>query len=148
QASVQRTMKAAVGDEHFVGVPWIDIDPYVVAGAADEGAIPAHHAPRLAGIVRSPERSLIRGLYQRVHALAIRARDGDVDLSDRRMRQPPPLLLPRRAAVTRHVNGAAGPAAVLGPGVHLDLPRAGEEHVRVACIHRESRTASVLVDEE
>src|SRR5215475_15544367 len=64
------------------------------------------------------------------------------------MRQSILQLLPGRTAVTRHVDRAAGPTAVLDPGVHLDLPRAGKEHVRIACVHRQPRTAGVLVDEK
>ena len=47
-------------------------------------------------------------------------------------------LRPLRAAVVRDVDAAAGAAAQLRPRVLLDLPRPGEERVRVVLIHRET----------
>ena len=57
-------------------------------------------------------------------------------------------LRPCGAAVARHEQAAAGPAALASPGVNLDLPHAGEQHPRVLRIHRDVRAAGVLVDEQ
>ena len=96
-AAVGRSMRAAVGDEHFVGVGRRDAEPDVVAGAADQRAIPAHDLPRRSAVVRAPERALIGGLNQRVDAVRVRRRDRDVDLADRR------LSAARRAVTRVHV---------------------------------------------
>ena len=71
--------------------------------------------PRRAGVVRAPDRSLIGGLDQRIHALAVGRRDLDVDLADRRLRQAGGQLRPLRAAVLRDVDAAARAAAHLAP---------------------------------
>src|SRR5262249_43226296 len=93
--------------------------------------------------------TLIGGLDQRVHAIAVRRRDRDVDLAEGRPRHAAPFdLLPRRAAVAGDVDAAARPARELGPRVHLDLPRAGDEHARILRVHRQPRAAGVLVDEQ
>ena len=110
-------------DQHLVGVDRIDRDADVVAGAADQGAVPAHDTPGGARIVRAPQRSLVRSLDQRVHAVGIRRRNRDVDLPDWRLRQAGVFgLLPGRAAVFRDVDAAARAAAEHGPGVHARLP--------------------------
>src|SRR4029450_3069663 len=79
--AVGRAMEARVRDQHFILVLRVHLDADVVPGAADERAVPAHDVPGRAAVVRSPERPLVRGLDQRVHALRVRGRDGDVDLA-------------------------------------------------------------------
>ena len=80
--SVERPVEAAVRHEHFVGVGRIHVDPDVIARTADERPVPAHHAPCAAAIVGPPQRSLIRRLNERVHALRVRACDRDINLAD------------------------------------------------------------------
>ena len=48
----------------------------------------------------------------------------------------------------RHVDAASGAAAQHRPRMHLGLPRAGKHGARVLRVHRETRAAGVLVDEE
>ena len=57
-------------------------------------------------------------------------------------------LGPFRAAVARDVDGAARSAAELTPRVHLDLPRAGEQDVRIFRIHRQAGAAGHRIGEE
>ena len=57
-------------------------------------------------------------------------------------------LGPFRAAVARDVDGAARSAAELTPRVHLDLPRAGEQNVRIFRIHRQAGAAGHRIGEE
>src|SRR5439155_10378632 len=65
-APVLRAVKAAARDEDVVGILRIDGEADVVARTADERAIPAHRSPTDAGIVRAPQRALIRRLDERV----------------------------------------------------------------------------------
>src|SRR5207247_8430853 len=88
-------------------------------------------------------------LDQRVDALRVAWRDRDGDLAERRLGQAMPHdPLPGRAAVARHEDSAAGPAALSSPRLDVDLPRAGEESPRVVRIHREIGNSGVLVHEE
>src|SRR5207302_5854103 len=72
-----------------------------------------------------------------------------VDFADRRFRQARVLnSLPRLAPVARGIDRAAGSAAQLGPGVHLDLPHSRKQDVRILWIHRQARAAGVRIREE
>ena len=85
-AAVTRAPERAVRDEQMIRIVGRDADADVVAGAADEPAIPAHVLPRPPGVVRSPDRTLCfgscawraplhavrAGLDQRVHPVAVR----------------------------------------------------------------------------
>src|SRR5712692_5188684 len=94
-ASIDRLEERAVGNQDLVLVGRRDREVNVVPGAADQLARPVHDAPGCAAIVGAPDRSLILGLDERVHAIRIGRRDGDVDLPQRRTRQPfdSPLIL-------------------------------------------------------
>ena len=131
----------------------------VVRRAAENVAVCVDHPPVLAAVIGSPELSAIRFLTFprnavasfdcRVDAIRIRMRGGRHHFADRLRRQPVPLeLLPRRAAVARHEQPAAGSAALAPPGMDLDLPHPGEEDPRIARMRRDLRTAAVFVDEE
>ena len=130
------------------GVRRVDVDADVVARSADQRPVPRHDAPCAAAIIGTPERSLLLRLDERVDALRIGGRDRDVDLADGRFRQAVLELLPRRAGVSGHVDRAAGAAALLRPRVQLDLPHAGEQHIRIVRIHRQAGTAGVRIGEE
>src|SRR5438093_1063137 len=155
----------AVRDEHFVLVHGRNGKMDVIAGAADQRALPVDDAPRTAAVVRAPQRSLVRRLDQRIDATGIVRRDRDVNLSKRRSRQPfdSPLILtppakglaqgrsqshPRRTAVGGLVHAAAWSSAQLGPWMHLHLPRTREQRPRIFRVHRQTRAAGVLVDEQ
>src|SRR6266852_4018236 len=94
-AAVDRLEERAVGDQDLVLVGRGDREVNVVPGASNQLARPVHDAPGRAAIVGAPDRSLILGLDERVHAIRIGRRDGDVDLPQRRTRQPfdSPLIL-------------------------------------------------------
>ena len=139
QAAVGRTVEAAVGDEHLIRVLRVDLHVDVVAGTADQAAVPAHDLPGVARIVRPPERALVGRLDEREHAVGLRRGDRDVDLPHRRLRQPRiGQPLPGRAAVARAIDPAAGAAAEHRPRVHHHFPRAGEHHVGVLRVHRQA----------
>src|SRR5207249_3278276 len=155
----------AVRDEHFVLVHGRNGKMDVIAGAADQRALPVDDAPRAAAVVRAPQRSLVRRLDQRIDATGIVRRDRDVNLSKRRSRQPfdSPLILtppakglaqgrsqshPRRTAVGGLVHAAAWSSAQLSPWMHLHLPRTREQRPRIFRVHRQTRAAGVLVDEQ
>jgi hypothetical protein len=149
KSPVGRPVEAAVGDQHFVRIGRVDRNPDVVSRAPDQGAVPTHHPPGSPGIIRAPERSLVWGLNQRIHALGVRRGNGDVDFPHRRLRQPGMFqFFPARAAVARHVNPAALAAAEHGIGVHDYLPGAGDEDVRIVGIHGNTRAAGVGIDEK
>ena len=147
-ATILRAVEAAARNEDVVRILRVDRQANVVAGAADERAIPAHRRPGRPGIVASPERSLVGGLNQGVHPLRIRRRDCDINLAHRRLGHPVGDLRPLRAAVVRDVHPAARAAAQLRPRVLLHLPRSCEERVGIALIHREPRAARLLIDKQ
>src|SRR6185437_13712292 len=99
------------------------------ADAADEGAVPTGDLPTGAAVVGAPERTLIGGLHERVHALAVGRRDRDFDLADGSMGQALGKARPREAAIVGGIDAAAAAAAELGPGVLLDRPHAGQHGV-------------------
>ncbi len=149
-ATVARIMVAAVQDQHAVGVLRIGLDENVVTRAHDEVAVPAHDLPVAAAVVAAPDRTLVLGLDQCVHALRIGRRDGYVDLAERRFRKSVRgrQMRPCLAVVVRDVHAAARAAAQLGPRAHAELPGAGEHGVGIAWIHAEPATAGFLIDEQ
>ena len=148
-AAISRSMEAAVHHEHFVGVLRIDVDADVVAGAADERAIPTHHPPRRARVVRSPQRSLVRRLDQRVHPLrrsTARSRRRSCRRAD--FGRPAVRFFHVVPPSCRHVDAAAGAAAEHRPRVQVDLPRAGDQDVGIRTRPSRGPTARVGIDEE
>src|SRR6185312_10740219 len=61
-AAVVGGMQAAGSDHQAIGVGGIDAEANVVAGAADEGAVPTDDGEVLAAVVAAPQRALIEGL--------------------------------------------------------------------------------------
>src|SRR5690606_31547586 len=120
----------------------------VVAGAADQRAVPADHVPLLAAVVRAPQRTLVVGRDQGVDALGVGRRDGDIGLAVRGLRQAVVQLRPGDAVVVRDVDAAAGTVAVLRPGTLRDLPGAGNQGIGVGRIHAQAGAAGVRVDEQ
>jgi len=157
-AAIGRQPKAAIGHQHFVGILRVDGDVDVISCAPDQCPLPTAVRPRFAAIVGAPDGSLIGRLNQRVHALGIIGRDGHVDLPHRRLGHAVPFdARPRPAAIVCHINSAAwtvlrefaiGSAAEHRVGVHHYAPRSSEKRVRIAGIHRETRAASVRIDEQ
>ncbi len=108
----------------------------------------ADHRPCVAAIVGAVERRL-RVLDEGVHPVRVAARHGHRDLADRMVRRGhavPDRLVPRRAAVARHVDAAGRAAAVEIPGMDEQRPHAGIERVRIARVHREVRAAGLVVE--
>ena len=131
-AAILRAVHAAAHDEDVVGVLRIHHHADVVAGAADQRAIPADDLPRRAGVVGPPDRSLIGGLDQRVHPLACStARSATSILPNGDFGMPVVTFVHLAPPSVRQVDAAAGTAAALHPGVLLDLPGAGEQRVRI-----------------
>src|SRR6185437_5691126 len=128
-AAVEGTVEAAARDQHLVGILRVHRHAEVVAGAADEGAVPTGDLPTGAAVVGAPERTLIGGLHERVHALPVGRRDRDFDLADGSMGQALGKARPREAAIVGGIDAAAAAAAELGPGVLLDRPHAGQHGV-------------------
>ena len=147
-AAVLRAVHRARHDEDVVGILRIDDHADVIAGAADEGPIPAHHIPGRARVVGAPHRPLVRGLNQRIHAVAVGWCDLDVDLADVGLRKSLGQLGPLRSAVLREVDGAARAAAELTPRVLLGLPRPREQDIGVLAVHREAGASGLAVHEE
>ena len=148
-AAVERLVERTVRDVDLVVAATRDSQPDVIAGTADQRALVVDGLPVLAGVVRSPHGPLVLRLDQCEDAARVGRCHGDVDLANRGLWQsvrldPGPLA----AAVARHVDAAAGSAAELAPGVHLDLPHAGEQGPRVVRVHRESRAADVVAGAE
>src|ERR1700735_1622689 len=111
----------------------------MIAGAADEGTLPASIGPVLTAVVGAPDGALVGGLDQRVDAFRIAGRDGHVDLAYRRFRHAVvDHALPVGPAVMRDVDTTArtvsaefalGETAEHPIGVHHHAPRAGDESV-------------------
>src|SRR5207253_6146527 len=80
-AAVRGPEEAAVGNENLVGIRGGDREADVITGAPNQRPRPVDVAPTGASIIRAPERSLIRGLNQRVYAPRVAWRDRDVDLA-------------------------------------------------------------------
>ena len=131
----------------------------VVGLAAGEVAIVAHDLPRGTAILGAPQltvvgrlavqRNAVARLDQRVDTIRIRLGDRESHLADDVCRQSVPLeLRPRGAAVARHVDRAPRTAAFASPGVDQQLPRGGEQLLRVRRIHHDVDGAGVLVHEE
>src|SRR5687767_5938094 len=127
--------------------------------AAHRVAVVADHAPRAAAVFGSPHLTAIglaalpgnavAGFDHRVDAIGVRWRDGDFDLADLARGQAlSPQPRPRRSAVIRREQSAAGAAAFPGPGLDVDLPHAREEFPRIGRVHVELGAAGVLVHEE
>ena len=88
-------------------------------------------------------------LDQGVDPIRVRGSHADADLSHRQLWQTVPLELgPGVAAISRHVDPAAGSAALAAPGVDHDLPHPREEDPRVVRIHLQAGGPRVLVHEE
>src|SRR6185437_9994187 len=156
-AAIVGAVETAVGDQHVVRVLRVDGNADVVAGAADEGAVPVDVAPGRAAIIAAPERALVGGLDERVHALGVAGRDGDVNLAHGRLGHAgrDGDVGPGGASVFAEVDAAAGGAGVAGPdaaelspSLHHHLPGAGEQDVGVMGVHGEAGAAGVGIDEE
>src|SRR6185503_10125227 len=104
-------------------------------------------APLLAAVVAAEDAALL-GLDDGVHAAGIRGRDGDPQVAPHAFRQTVALeALPGVAAVGRATHLTSRTAALEGPGLAHDLPEAGVQDARVRRIHRELRSAGLVVDE-
>ena len=158
-SAIARPPECAVRDHQVVRLVRRHANPDVVAGAANQPAIPAHVAPALPAIVRSPERPLRLGLEpfhavrarldQRVHPVAVGGRDRDVGLAIWRLRQAGRGdLRERLATVARDVDAAAVATAIEVVRLQFDLPGAREDHIRIFLRHLESRAARVLIHEQ
>ena len=148
-ASIRGLVEAAVGHEDLIGVSRRNSEPDIVAGAPDQGSLPAPDFPIGAAVVRTPDGALVGGLDKRINAPGILGRDGHIDLSDGGLGQAVALqALPGGAAVAGNIDAAPGPAAEQGVGVHLHLPHAGEQHLGVIRVHRQARAARIRVDEK
>ena len=131
-AAVGRRAERAVGDEDLVRVRRRDRELDVVAGAADQRALPVHDASSWRR--RRPSARAIpgrrSGSARRRDSNSIGATATSILPSGDFGSPGASTLRPGRAAVVRHVDAAARAAAQHRPRVHLDLPRAGEQHVR------------------
>src|SRR3954465_2372913 len=107
-------------------------------------------APQLAVVGRAAmQRITVSCFDQRVNAIRIRARDGKTDLSQLVGRKAIALKLrPRRTAVVRDVDAASRSTTLTTPGVHLELPRRGEQRLVVGGMHDDVDRAGVAVHEE
>ncbi len=122
-------MEGTVRHEHFIFIRRRHRQMNVVTRAADQRAIPIHHAPIRAAVIRPPHGTLIGGLNQRVNAIGIGGRNRDIDFAERRFRQPRSRdAFPCRAPVARSINAAARASAEFSVGVHLHLPSPREQH--------------------
>src|SRR5213592_3598540 len=108
--------------------------------------IVAYQTPGFTAVVRAPEGATIRflplpghaiaRLDHGIHAIRVRARDGRNDFPHRASWESMPgQALPGNAAVPRHEQAAAWPAALPAPRVHLQLPHAGKHDARIVRIH-------------
>src|SRR5205085_8377759 len=109
---VGRAMHAAVHDDELVGIARRDTESDVIAGAADQRAVPADDLPRRAPIIRAPQRSLVGCLDERVDATRVGRRNRDINLPNGRSWKTRMLdSLPRLPAIARRVDRAAWPTA-------------------------------------
>src|SRR5262249_41953735 len=139
----------AVRDEHLVFVRRRHREVNVVAGATNQLARPVDDPPALTAIVRTPDRTLVLGLNQGVQTVGVARRNRDANLAQWRAWQAGRLdALPGRSGAAGDIDPAAGTAAQLGPWMHLDLPRPGEDRPRILRVHRQTRAAGFLVDEQ
>src|SRR5208282_5814014 len=70
-ARIQRLMEGAVSYIDFVVAPCRHRNPDVVARTANQGALVIDDLPMLSSIIRSPDRALVLGLYQRKDAIRV-----------------------------------------------------------------------------
>ena len=127
-----------------------DGEAHVVRRALRHAVIVAHHVPGRAPVIAPIERGILV-LDQRVDGVRVRRSDRHCYLAHDVARvgeAVPRDALPRRAAVSRHPQPAPRPAALEVPGLHLELPHAGEYRIRVARIEGEVRAAGVGIDEQ
>ena len=68
-AAIEGDVEAAVGEQDFVLIAGRDGDADVIAGTADQGAVPAGETPVLAAVVGTPEGALLVGFNERVEAV-------------------------------------------------------------------------------
>ena len=120
-------VEALVVDEDLVGVRGIGIHVCVVEGPIHDAPLVAHHAPRLATVVRAVQALVgIGGLDQRVHPVRVVGRNRQVHLPDEARRHALGHDVPRVAPI------GGLPEAVLltgrlharddGPGLALTPP--------------------------
>src|SRR5262249_30052832 len=93
RAAVDRMIERRAQEVRLVGIVRRDGDACVIRLPAREIAIEAHYTPIHAAVVGLPKLTIVgrttvqwiavTGFDQRVHAIGIRARDGESDLADR-----------------------------------------------------------------
>ena len=142
-------MKRTVGDIDFV-VPTRGYgEADVVAGAANQCSLRIDRFPVFSRVIGPPHRTLVFGLHESIDAIRIGRCNCNIDLPHGRMRQA--LFIETRplgSAIVRNINCAASATAELTPGVHFQLPHAGDKRVRVVCIQGQSRAADVFTSEQ
>ena len=149
-AAVHRHDQVEIGLEQPVGVGRIDDQVGEVERSPDHVLAAVALGPGLAAVVGDVERAVGR-LDERIDPIAVAGREGDGEAA------PGPLgqalgvvgveLGPRLAAVRGAVQRAAGgrvrrvAARAERPALAAEVPRAGEQDVRVLRIHGERRAA-------
>ena len=159
RAAIERAAERRAEEVELVRIVRGDDGARVVRLPAGEIAIVVDDAPVGAAVVGAPQLTVVGGLPvhghavarldERVHAIGIRASEGDADLADVvRGETVAAQTSPGGSAVGGHIDAGAGPAALASPRVNLELPRRREELLRVGGIHHDVDAAGVLVDEE
>ena len=147
RAAVQRHAEAHRDEVQPVGIVRRHGEAHVIRRALGHVVVAAHEPPGGARVVGAVQRR-VRVLHQRVHPVRVGRGDRHRDLSHGVIRLGEPVArqaLPRRAAVARHPQPAARPAAFQVPRLDLELPHRGEQDVRVPGVHREVGAAGVRV---
>ncbi len=148
-AAIGRLPEAAIGHQHLIRIGRRHGEADVIAGAADERALPVDDRPVFAAVIGAPDGALVGGLDEGVDPFRILRRDGDVDLADRRFGQAVALhAMPCCAGIVGDRDARAFAAAEHAPAVHHDFPGSRDQRVGVGGVHAEAGAAGIGVDEQ
>src|SRR3989442_11006592 len=130
--------------------PYTTLFRSVIRRALRHVVIAAHDAPGVAAVLAAVQRRVLI-FDQRIDGVGIGGGDRDRDLADDVIRRREAVArepLPRDPAVARDPQPAPGATALQVPGLHLELPHAGEQRVGIAGVDGQIRASGVRVYEQ